>query len=96
MQIYLSGDRGDLNGLIAQANEDLESIVRWSTENGLLLSPTKSQAVLVSNFFPTVPLPILFLGGVALEWYRMWSKISKICFKVYAVYQTLHRLRLLL
>jgi hypothetical protein len=61
-------DRRDLNDLIAWVNEDLESIVRWSTENGLLLSPTKSQAILVSNSPSTLPLPILFLGGVALEW----------------------------
>jgi hypothetical protein len=61
-------DRRDLNDLIAWVNEDLESIVRWSTENGLLLSPTKSQAILVSNSPSTLPLPILFLSGVALEW----------------------------
>jgi hypothetical protein len=77
MQIYLSGDRGDLDRLIARVNEDLETIVRWSTENGLLLSPTKSQAILVSNFSPTVPLPILFLGGAWLwSGIRMWSWIS--------------------
>jgi hypothetical protein len=56
-----------LVGLIARVIQDLGSIVRWSTKNGLLLSPTKSQAILVSNSPPTVLLPILFLGDVALD-----------------------------
>jgi hypothetical protein len=42
LQIYLSGNRSDLDGLIARMNEDLEAIHRWSIENGLLLNPVKS------------------------------------------------------
>jgi hypothetical protein len=42
LQIYLSGNRSDLDGLIARVNEDLEAIHRWSIENGLLLNPAKS------------------------------------------------------
>jgi hypothetical protein len=64
LQIYLSGSRSDLNGLIARVNEDLEAIHRWSIEIGLLLNPDKSQ---VSNTTPELPLPLLFLGDIALE-----------------------------
>jgi hypothetical protein len=59
LQIYLSGNRFDLNGLIARVNEDLENIHRWSIQNRLLLNPAKSQAILVSN-------SLLFLGDIAL------------------------------
>jgi hypothetical protein len=58
LQIYLSSNRSDLDGLIARANEDLEAIHRWSNENGLLLNPSKSQAILVSNSPPELPLPL--------------------------------------
>jgi hypothetical protein len=60
-QIYLSGIWSDLDGLIARLNEDLETIHRWSIENGLLLNPAKSQAILVLNSPPELPLPLLFL-----------------------------------
>jgi hypothetical protein len=79
--------------------EDLERIFRWSTENELLLKPTKSQANLMSNSPAT--MPILLLGGVALEWKDVVTDlgllidgrlgfgrhVTKICSKVYA---TLH------
>jgi hypothetical protein len=48
-------------------NEDLEAIYRWSIENGLLLNPANSQAILVSNSPPELPLPLLILGDIALE-----------------------------
>jgi hypothetical protein len=48
-------------------NEDLEVIHRWAMENGLLLNPAKSQAILVWSSPPELPLPLLFLGDVALE-----------------------------
>jgi hypothetical protein len=106
LQIYFSGNRSDLDGLIAQVNEDLEAIHRWSNENGLLLNPVKSQAILVSNSPPGLPLPLLFLGDIALEWkdvvtdlgllidsrLRFGSHVTKICSRAYS---TLHRLRLL-
>jgi hypothetical protein len=92
--------------LIARVNEDLEAIYRWSIENGLLLNPAKSQAILVSNSPPELPLPLLFLGDVELEWkdvvtdlgllidcrLRFGRHVTKICSRVYG---TLHRLRLL-
>jgi hypothetical protein len=64
----LSGNRSDLDGLIARVNEDLEAIHRWSIENGLLLNPAKSQAILVSNSPPELPLTLLFLGDNVLKW----------------------------
>jgi hypothetical protein len=39
LQMYLSGDRKDLDEMIAALNEDLAVISRWSAENGLLLNP---------------------------------------------------------
>jgi hypothetical protein len=87
-------------------NEDLEAIHRWSIENGLLLNPAKSQAILVSNSPPELPLPLLVLGDIALEWkdvvtadlgllidsrLRFGRHVTKICSRVY---NTLHRLRL--
>jgi hypothetical protein len=88
-----------LDGLIFRLIEDLERIFRWSTENELLLKPTKSQANLMSNSPAT--MPILLLGGVALEWKDVVTDlgllidgrlgfgrhVTKICSKVYA---TLH------
>jgi hypothetical protein len=44
--------------MIARVNEDLEAIHRWSIENGLLLNPAKSQAILVSNSPSELPLPL--------------------------------------
>jgi hypothetical protein len=49
LQIYLSGYRKDLDEMISALNEDLAAISRWSAENGLLLNPRKSQAILISN-----------------------------------------------
>jgi hypothetical protein len=48
-------------------NEYLEAIHRWSIENGLLLNPARSQAILVSNLPPELPLALLFLGDIALD-----------------------------
>jgi hypothetical protein len=39
LQIYLSGDRKDLDEMISALNEDLVAISRWSAENGLFLNP---------------------------------------------------------
>jgi hypothetical protein len=35
--------------MIPAFNVDLAAIYRWSAENGLLLNPRKSQAILISN-----------------------------------------------
>jgi hypothetical protein len=100
----LSGNRSDLDGLIARVNEDLEAIHRWSIENGLLLNPAKSQAILVSNSPPELPLPLLFLGDILLEWKDVVTDLLIDCrlgfgrhFTIICstVYSTLHRLRLL-
>jgi Reverse transcriptase (RNA-dependent DNA polymerase) len=106
LQIYLSGNKEDIADIIARVNEDLEAIFQWSTENGLLLNPGKTQAMVVSNGAVVGPLPSLFLGGVPLEWrdevndlgliidsrLRFDGQVTKVCKKVYA---TLYRLRLL-
>jgi hypothetical protein len=106
LQIYLSRNRSDLDGLIARVNEDLEAIHRWSIKNELLLNPPKSQAILVSNSPPELPLPLLFLGDIGLEWkdvvtdlgllidcrLRFGQHVTKICLKVYS---HLHGLQLL-
>jgi hypothetical protein len=87
-------------------NEDLEAIYRWSIENGLLLNPAKSHAILVSNSPSELPLPLLFLGDIVLEWkdvvtylgllidcrLRFARHFTTICSRVYS---TLHSLRLL-
>jgi hypothetical protein len=106
LQIYLSGDKNDIDGSAARVNEDLEAIFRWSVENGLTLNASKTQTILISNDFQGSPLPNLFLGGVLLDWRDVVlnlgllidSKllfdrhVTKICSKVYGA---LHRLRLL-
>jgi hypothetical protein len=63
LQIYLSGDRKDLDEMISVLNEDLVAISRWSAENGLLLNPHKSQAILISISAMGMVLPSLFLGS---------------------------------
>jgi hypothetical protein len=90
----------------SRVNEDLEAIHRWSIENGLLLNPAKSQAILVSNSPRELPLRLLFLGDIALDWkdvvtdfgllidcrFRFERHVTKICLRVYS---NLHRLRFL-
>jgi hypothetical protein len=103
LQIYLSGNHSDLDGLIARVNEDLEAIHRWLIENGLLLHSAKLRVILVSNSPSDLSLPLLFLGEIALDWkdvvthlgllidYR-FRHVTKICPRVYS---TLDRLQLL-
>jgi hypothetical protein len=68
LKIYLSGDRKDLNDMISALNEDLVAISRWSAENGLLLNPLMSQAILISNSAVGMMLPSLFLSMEAIPW----------------------------
>lgn len=106
LQIYLSGDKSDIDGMVARVNEDLEAIFRWSTDNGLVLNSDKTQAMLIANGAPMGPLPNLSLGGVSLNWkdvvldlgllidseLNFDRHVTKISSEVYG---TLHRLRLL-
>lgn len=106
LQIYLSGDKNDIDGIIARVNEDLAEIFNWSVENGLKLNASKTQAMLISNAVQVSPLSNLILGGVVLEWKDVVldlgllidSKllfdrhVTKICSRIYGA---LHRLRLL-
>jgi hypothetical protein len=68
LQIYLSGDRKDLDEMISALNEDLAAIYRWSAENGLLLNPRKSQVILISNSAEGMALSSLFLGTEEIPW----------------------------
>jgi hypothetical protein len=104
LQIYLSGDRKDLDEMVSALNEDLAAIYRWSAENGLLLNPRKSQAILIS--YSVVGMSSLFLVTEEIPWcdcvtdlglvidgrLRFDRQVTKVCSRVYA---TLHRLRLL-
>jgi Reverse transcriptase (RNA-dependent DNA polymerase) len=63
LQIYVSGKRGDLNNLVRKVNSELAVISGWSRENGLLLNPRKSQAMLVINRNSPRHLPALSLGA---------------------------------
>jgi hypothetical protein len=106
LQIYLSGDKNDIDGIVARVNEDLEAVFQWSVEYGLTLNASKTQAMLIANDSQVLPLPNLFLGGVLLDWRDVVlnlgllidSKllfdrhVTNICSKVYGA---LHRLRLL-
>jgi hypothetical protein len=55
---------------------DLEAIHRRSIENGLLLNPTKLQAILVSISPPELPLRLLFLGDIALDWKEVVTELG--------------------
>jgi hypothetical protein len=106
IQIYLSGDRKDLDEMISALNEDLAAIYRWSAEKGLLLNLHKLQTILISNSAEGMVLPSLFLGTDEIPWcdavtdlgvvidgrFRFDRQFTKVCSRVYA---TLHRLRLL-
>jgi hypothetical protein len=48
--------------MISALNKDLDAISRWSVENGLLLNPRKSLAILISNSAEGMVLPGLCLG----------------------------------
>jgi hypothetical protein len=54
--------------MISALNENLAAIYRWSAENGLLLKPCKSQAILISNSAVGMVLPSLFLGTEEIPW----------------------------
>jgi hypothetical protein len=54
LQIYLSGDKKDLDVMISALNEDLATILQWSVENELLLNPRKSQVVLIIMIFKLI------------------------------------------
>lgn len=49
IQIYLSRRIGLIEDLVFRVNEDLERISNWAKENGLVLNPNKSQALLISK-----------------------------------------------
>jgi hypothetical protein len=94
-QIYLSGRRGDLEGLAARVNSELAVILNWSQVNGLLLNPRKSQAMLIINRNSLRNPPQLLLGAEPIDWSSSVKDLgifSEVCSKVYT---TLHRLRLL-
>jgi hypothetical protein len=106
LQIYLSGDRKDLDEMISAHSEDLAAISQWSAKNGWLLNPRKLQAILISNSAVGMVLPSLFLGTEEITWcdsvtdlgvvidgpFRFDRQVTKVCSRVDA---TLHRLRLL-
>jgi hypothetical protein len=99
---FLSGDISVLNEMISVLNEDLAAISRWSAENGLLLNPRKSQAILILNSAVGMVLPSLFLGTKEISWcdavtdlevvidgcLRFDRQVPKLFLRVYA---TLHR-----
>jgi hypothetical protein len=106
LQIYLSGDRRDLDEMIFPFNEDLPVISRWSAENGLLLSLRKLQAILISNSAVDMMLSSLFFGmeeipwcvavtdlGLVIDGHLCFNRqVTKVCSRVYAI---LHIMRLL-
>jgi hypothetical protein len=104
MTCKLSGNRSDLDGLITRVTEDLEAIHRCSIDNGLLLNPPKSQAILVPHSPAKLPLSLLFLGDIALDWRDVVTdlvllidcrlRLERHVTKIYSrVYGTLYRLR---
>jgi hypothetical protein len=106
LQIYLSEDRKDLNGIISALSDDLASFSRWADENGLSLISRKSQAILISNSNVGWVMPHLFLGTENIPWCDVVTDLGvfidgRLYFgrqvtKVYSkVYATLYRLRLL-
>jgi hypothetical protein len=68
LQIYLSGDRKDLDEIIFALNEDFAAISRWSAENRLLLNPQNSQVILIFNSAVGMVLPCLLLGTEKIPW----------------------------
>jgi hypothetical protein len=99
LQIYLSEDRKDLDEMISTLNEDLAAISQWSADNGLLLSPRKSQAIVISNSAVGMVLPSLFLG-IRRRFHGVmplltWGWLSMVVRLRSRVYATLHRVRLL-
>jgi hypothetical protein len=106
LQIYVSGDRGELDELANRANAILARVFDWSTKNGLLLNPKKSQAMVIVNQNLPTHLPSLYLDSEPVEWSNAvkdlgimidcrldFSRhVTEVCSKVYAA---LHRLRLL-
>jgi hypothetical protein len=68
LQIYLSGDRKDLDEMISALNVDSAAMSRWLAQNRLLLNPRKSRAVLISNSAVGMVLPSMFLGTEEIPW----------------------------
>jgi hypothetical protein len=102
LQIYLSRDRKDLDVMISALNEDLAAISRFdSAENGLLLDPRNSQAILISNSAVGMVLSSLFLSTEEIPWcdavtdlvviidgcLRFDRQVTKVCSRVCATYR---------
>jgi hypothetical protein len=80
LQIYLSGDKKDLNGIISVLNDDLTSISRWAAENGLSLNPFKShKAILIPWYDVVTDLEVVIDGRLTFG-----PQVTKVCSKVYS------------
>jgi hypothetical protein len=98
LQIYISGDKKDLSGIISALNDDLALISRWVAENELSLNLRKFQALLISNSNVGLVMPHLFLGtekipwcdavtdlGVVIDGHLTFGRqVMRVCSKVYA------------
>jgi hypothetical protein len=89
LQIYLSGDKKDLDEMTSALNEDLTAISQWSAENGLLLNPPKVAGDIDFEFcFGHGSAYFVVIDGrICFD-----CQVTKECSRVYT---TLHRLRFL-
>lgn len=95
-QLKISGPRSSINLLIMKLNEDLNAVNAWSAQNGLVLNPTKSQAIYFArNPIPNMPQPSI--GDTPIEYFdvlmnlgvkfdralTMEAHINLICSRIY-------------
>ena len=69
--IYLHGDPNKLTDVIYKINEDLASISRWASQNGLVINTSKSQALWVCSrayldLVDNANLPPITLNGATI------------------------------
>lgn len=76
VQLYISSPLGQTTDAIARMNNDLVSVVQWSSQNSLLLNPSKTKAIPFYKSQTTVSeFPHIILGNSQVE---MTSKIKNL------------------
>jgi hypothetical protein len=64
VQLYLSGDIDSISDCISRMNLDLESLYKWTIENGLCLNPKKTQAMIINcPSSVAADAPAIYLAG---------------------------------
>lgn len=106
VQLYISCEPSNAVDCVRKLNQDLESINKWASANGLCLNAKKSKAMVIGKaFYIPLSLPLIQIDNVTLEVVDTaknlgmifnkelnWSNhINAVCGKTYAMLRNLWR-----